>query len=139
MTPQSVGVPDSKLVLGKHSGRHALSIRCEQLGYQFDRRALDDIYRRFVRLADKIKKVEDHHLLELIRDTHKPSGSATPLIEPMVTAQAAVVNAAGLAPEPAAEPVKPFPVGPQTNAFGVPVPSDPQHEQTQQEDYLWGV
>ena len=38
MTPQSVGVPDSKLVLGKHSGRHALSIRCEQLGYQFDRR-----------------------------------------------------------------------------------------------------
>ncbi len=90
MTPQSVGVPDSKLVLGKHSGRHALSIRCEQLGYQFDRRALDDIYRRFVRLADKIKHVEDHHLLELIRDTHKPSGSATPLIEPIVPAQAAV-------------------------------------------------
>jgi 2-isopropylmalate synthase len=75
MTPKSVGVPDSKLVLGKHSGRHALGIRCEQLGYQFDRRALDDIYRRFVRLADKIKKVDDHHLLELIRDTHKPSGS----------------------------------------------------------------
>src|ERR1700751_4724453 len=70
MTPQSVGVPDSRLVLGKHSGRHALAIRCEQLGYQFDRRALDDIYRRFVRLADKIKHVEDHHLLELIRDTH---------------------------------------------------------------------
>ena len=66
MTPQSVGVPDSKLVLGKHSGRHALSIRCEQLGYQFDRSGLDDIYRRFVRLADNIKHVEDHHLLELI-------------------------------------------------------------------------
>ena len=66
MTPQSVGVPDSKLVLGKHSGRHALSIRCEQLGYQFDSSGLDDIYRRFVRLADKIKQVEDHHLLELI-------------------------------------------------------------------------
>jgi 2-isopropylmalate synthase len=137
MTPQSVGVPDSKLVLGKHSGRHALSIRCEQLGYQFDRRALDDIYRRFVRLADKIKKVEDHHLLELIRDTHKPSGSATPLIEPIVPAQAAVVNAP--APEPAPEPTKPFPVGPQTNAFGVPVHPDSSHEQTQQEDYLWGV
>src|ERR1700684_3099856 len=107
MTPQSVGVPDSKLVLGKHSGRHALSIRCEQLGYQFDRRALDDIYRRFVRLADKIKHVEDHHLLELIRDTHKPSGSATPLIEPIVATQAAVVNAP--APEPTPEPSKPFP------------------------------
>ena len=138
MTPQSVGVPDSKLVLGKHSGRHALSIRCEQLGYQFDRRALDDIYRRFVRLADKIKHVEDHHLLELIRDTHKPSGSATPLIEPIVAAQAAVVNAP--APEPMPEPSKPFPVGPQTNAFGVPLPlHGDSHEQTQQEDYLWGV
>ena len=100
MTPQSVGVPDSKLVLGKHSGRHALSIRCEQLGYQFDRRALDDIYRRFVRLADKIKHVEDHHLLELIRDTHKPSGSATPLIEQIVPPQAAVVNAPTVSPNP---------------------------------------
>ena len=66
MTPQSVGVPNSKLVLGKHSGRHALSIRCEQLGYQFDRSGLDDIYRRFLRLADNIKHVEDHHLFELI-------------------------------------------------------------------------
>jgi 2-isopropylmalate synthase len=66
MTPQSVGVPDSKLVLGKHSGRHALGIRCEQLGYQFDRSGLNDIYRRFLRLADNIKHVEDHHLFELI-------------------------------------------------------------------------
>jgi 2-isopropylmalate synthase len=141
MTPQSVGVPDSKLVLGKHSGRHALSIRCEQLGYQFDRHGLDDIYRRFVRLADKIKHVEDHHLLELIRDTHKPSGSATPLIEPIVPAKAAVVNAPPPAPEPEPEPMRAFPVGPQTNAFGVPLPahSDSHHEQTQQEDYLWGV
>jgi 2-isopropylmalate synthase len=67
MTPQSVGVPDSKLVLGKHSGRHALGLRCEQLGFQFDRRELDEIYRRFVVLADKIKHVEEHHLLELIQ------------------------------------------------------------------------
>ncbi len=141
MTPQSVGVPDSKLVLGKHSGRHALSIRCEQLGYQFDRRGLDDIYRRFVRLADKIKHVEDHHLLELIRDTHKPSGSATPLIEPIVPAKTAVVNAPPSAPDPEPEPARAFPVGPQTNAFGVPLPvhRDSHHQQTQQEDYLWGV
>jgi 2-isopropylmalate synthase len=142
MTPKSVGVPDSKLVLGKHSGRHALSIRCEQLGYQFDRRGLDDIYRRFVRLADKIKHVEDHHLLELIRDTHKPSGSATPLIEPLAQAKAASVSASSplLEPEPLPEPATPFPVGPQTNAFGAPsaVQTD-SHEQTQQEDYLWGV
>jgi 2-isopropylmalate synthase len=69
MTPHSVGVPDSKLVLGKHSGRHALGLRCEQLGFQFDRRELDEIYRRFVVLADKIKPVKEHHLLELIHQT----------------------------------------------------------------------
>ena len=143
MTPKSVGVPDSKLVLGKHSGRHALGIRCEQLGYQFDRRALDDIYRRFVRLADKIKHVEDHHLLELIRDTHKPSASATPLIEPIQPAKTVAANAPvqSGSPEPAPEPMKPFPMAPQTNPFGVPLPThaDTHHEQTQQEDYLWGV
>jgi 2-isopropylmalate synthase len=139
MTPQSVGVPDSRLVLGKHSGRHALGIRCEQLGYQFDRRALDDIYRRFVRLADKIKHVEDHHLLELIRETHKPSGSATPLIEPASEAVAGGTNLA------AAEPARPFAMGSAptalANDFSVPLAmaADSQHEQTQQEDYLWGV
>jgi 2-isopropylmalate synthase len=135
MTPKSVGVPDSKLVLGKHSGRHALSMRCEQLGYQFDRCGLDDIYRRFVRLADKIKHVEDHHLLELIRDTHKPSGTATPLIEPIVEGtKAAVVNAS-------AEPEKSFSAAAQTSPFGgpLPAPGEAHHEQTQQEDYLWGV
>ncbi|MFZ0320375.1 MAG: 2-isopropylmalate synthase [Candidatus Sulfotelmatobacter sp.] len=130
MTPQSVGVPDSKLVLGKHSGRHALNIRCEQLGYQFDRRALDDIYRRFVRLADKIKHVEDHHLLELIRDTHKPAASATPLFEPLSVAAAASVSAS--------DSQRPFPLVPQTTAFGIPlpIPGDQHHDQ---EDYLWGV
>jgi len=138
MTPKSVGVPDSKLVLGKHSGRHALGMRCEQLGYQFDRRALDDIYRRFVRLADKIKHVEDHHLLELIRDTHKPAASATPLIEPLPDARTADAHTAAVKVE--AEPQRPFPVAPATNPFGAPLPAhaDPHHEQ-QQEDYLWGV
>src|SRR6204780_3542269 len=71
MTPQSVGVPDSKLVLGKHSGRHALAIRCEQLGCQFDRHQLDEVYRHFVVLADRIKQVEDHHLVELIATIHE--------------------------------------------------------------------
>jgi 2-isopropylmalate synthase len=134
MTPQSVGVPDSKLVLGKHSGRHALAIRCEQLGHQFDRRALDDIYRRFVRLADKIKKVEDHHLLELIRDTHKPAASATPLFEPLPMAAADAAGASG------PEPPRPFPMASQTNPFGMPLPvSADHHHDQQQEDYLWGV
>ncbi len=131
MTPQSVGVPDSKLVLGKHSGRHALAKRCERLGCQFDRRALDDIYRRFVRLADKIKHVEDHHLLELIRDTHKPAASAAPLFEPLETTLAAATASSHESP-------RPFPLAPQTNAFGVPLPVPVDHHHDQ-EDYLWGV
>jgi len=73
MTPKSVGVPESTLVLGKHSGRHALGIRCEQLGHAYDRRELDEIYRRFVVLADEIKQVEDHHLLRLIREMNSTS------------------------------------------------------------------
>jgi len=73
MTPRSVGVPDSKLVLGKHSGRHALAVRCSALGYTFDRRDLDEIYRRFVVLADRIKLVEDHDLLPLILEVHSQS------------------------------------------------------------------
>ena len=67
MTPQSVGVPDSKLVLGKHSGRHALGRRCEQLGYEFSRRELDRVYKAFIALADQIKIVEDQHLVRIIR------------------------------------------------------------------------
>jgi isopropylmalate/homocitrate/citramalate synthase len=76
MTPQSVGVPDSRLVLGKHSGRHALALRCEQLGHKYERRELDEIYRKFVVLADRIKKVQDSHLLELIADFGKNGGKA---------------------------------------------------------------
>ena len=138
MTPRSVGVPDSKLVLGKHSGRHALAIRCEQLGYQFDRRALDDIYRRFVRLADKIKHVEDHHLLELIRDTHKPAASATPLFEPIAAAAAAASVGVSSAELSSAEAAKAFPPATQPNEFALPlsIPAEHHHEQ---EDYLWGV
>jgi 2-isopropylmalate synthase len=68
MTPRSVGVPDNRLVLGKHSGRHALGLRSEELGYQFSRHELDRVYRKFVRLADKIKVVEDHHLLTIFRE-----------------------------------------------------------------------
>jgi 2-isopropylmalate synthase len=130
MTPKSVGVPDSKLVLGKHSGRHALGMRCEQLGYQFDRRALDDIYRRFVQLADKIKHVEDHHLLELIRETHKPAASETSLPEPIP----GVLAAASLGAQQAPQFLNSQPV--ETFAVPIPAASEQQHEQ---EDYLWGV
>ena len=66
MTPQSVGVPANALVLGKHSGRHALGKRCAQLGFDFSRRDLDAVYKRFVELADRVKTIEDRHLIQII-------------------------------------------------------------------------
>jgi 2-isopropylmalate synthase len=68
MTPQSVGVPANSLVLGKHSGRHALAKRCEQLGLELARRELDLVYRKFVALADRIKVVDDKELLRIIEE-----------------------------------------------------------------------
>ena len=129
MTPQSVGVPDSRLVLGKHSGRHALGLRCEQLGYQFDRRELDEIYRRFVVLADQIKHVEDHHLLQLIREARPVSKRMPPAhveaIPPVVIA--AVAGQTFHLPAPL-----------ERHPLEMSLHSLHDHH-AEQEDYLWGV
>jgi 2-isopropylmalate synthase len=66
MTPESVGVPTNSLVLGKHSGRHALSMRYEQLGFELSKVELDAAYRRFTQLADKKKRIYDQDLLSLL-------------------------------------------------------------------------
>ncbi|HST22366.1 MAG TPA: 2-isopropylmalate synthase [Blastocatellia bacterium] len=76
MTPQSVGVPDNRLVLGKHSGRHALGRKCCELGYEFSRRELDMIYRQFIALADEIKMVEDHHIIGIINEEMRKANAA---------------------------------------------------------------
>jgi 2-isopropylmalate synthase len=66
MTPQSVGVPTNRLVLGKHSGRHALQRRCEELGHPLDAAQVQELYRRFTELADKKKVVLDEDLIRLL-------------------------------------------------------------------------
>jgi 2-isopropylmalate synthase len=66
MTPESVGVPANELVLGKHSGRHALALRYEELGYALDRNELDAAYRRFTDLADRKKRIYDQDLISLL-------------------------------------------------------------------------
>jgi 2-isopropylmalate synthase len=156
MTPQSVGVPDSRLVLGKHSGRHALALRCEQLGHQFERRELDEVYRRFVVLADRIKKVQDSHLLELIQDVMRgdlssdaassqakkfpPAAASLPF--PRAASAAAGGNSneshpaqvPGNAGQAQGRPGSPAPA----NWFGgASAPVTDHH--SEQEDYLWGV
>jgi 2-isopropylmalate synthase len=66
MTPESVGVPTNNLVLGKHSGRHALALRYEDLGYSMGPAELDAIYQRFTTLADRKKRIYDQDLIALL-------------------------------------------------------------------------
>lgn len=66
MTPESVGVPSNSLVLGKHSGRHALSLRYVELGFQLNARELDAAYVRFTSLADRKKRIYDQDLISLL-------------------------------------------------------------------------
>jgi 2-isopropylmalate synthase len=62
MSPESVGVPQTTLVLGKHSGRHAVQQKCEALGFTFSKRELDQVYRQMIALADTQKQVTDEDL-----------------------------------------------------------------------------
>ncbi len=66
--PKSVGVPESKLVLGKHSGRHALHKRAEDLGFQLGKDELDTLYHRFTALADRKKGVRNDEILALLHE-----------------------------------------------------------------------
>jgi 2-isopropylmalate synthase len=59
MTPQSVGVPDSRFILGKHSGRHAIRDYIEKIGYIFNEKQLDDIMTRVKEAADYCKNISD--------------------------------------------------------------------------------
>ncbi len=64
--PKSVGVPEGRLVLGKHSGRHALKQRAEQLGFELSRPELDEVYRDFTALADRQKGITDQEILHIV-------------------------------------------------------------------------
>lgn len=73
MTPQSVGWTDTRLILGKHSGRHGLDARLRQLGYKLNGEQLKIAYNRFVKMADIKKHVTDDDLLYIVE-----SGVETP-------------------------------------------------------------
>jgi 2-isopropylmalate synthase len=66
MTPESVGVPTNSLVLGKHSGRHALALRFSELGYNLTSAELEAAYARFTGLADRKKRIYDQDLISLL-------------------------------------------------------------------------
>jgi len=68
MTPETVGLSQSNLVLGKHSGRHAFRVRLEDLGYELNSDDLNQAFRRFKELADKKKTITDADIEALIAD-----------------------------------------------------------------------
>ncbi len=68
MRPETVGLSASKLVLGKHSGRHALKAHLEELGYNLSSDELDQAFVRFKELADKKKVITDADLEALVSD-----------------------------------------------------------------------
>ncbi|MDA2923240.1 2-isopropylmalate synthase [Acidobacteria bacterium AH-259-L09] len=71
MTPQSVGIVSSTLVMGKHSGRHALCKKFEELGYELSKEELERAYFFFTKLADQKKEIYDEDLVTIVQDGMK--------------------------------------------------------------------
>ena len=70
MRPQDVGQPVARLVLGRHSGRHAVQSRCEALGFALPPAALDEVYRAVIDLAGHRKAIGDGELRRIVDRLH---------------------------------------------------------------------
>jgi 2-isopropylmalate synthase len=70
MRPQDVGQPSARLVLGRHSGRHAVQSRCEALGFNLTPAELDHVYRGVVALSAHRKTIDDTDLKRIVDEFH---------------------------------------------------------------------
>lgn len=68
MDPEDVGIPESSIILTARSGRHALKYHLERLGYNMGHVNIEDVYKRFLEMADRKKEISDHDLLMLMGD-----------------------------------------------------------------------
>lgn len=68
MTPQSIGLPQSRLVLGKHSGRALFRQRLSELGYDLSDEEVQKAYERFIELADRKKQVTDRDIRAIVEE-----------------------------------------------------------------------
>jgi len=68
MTPETIGLSGSRMVLGRHTGRHGFADRCKKLGYKLSKQELEIAYERFLQVADKKKEVFDEDLTAIIDD-----------------------------------------------------------------------
>jgi len=68
MTPESVGYPSNKLVLGKHSGRHAFVARLKEMGFELTNEEIEIAFSKFKELADKKKEVYDEDIAAIVEN-----------------------------------------------------------------------
>lgn len=80
MNPKDVGIDKSQIILGKHSGRHGLTKRLQKLGFRFDKKRNDLIFKKFKNLADKKKEIFDDDLIALAEEETRPKTQAYKLL-----------------------------------------------------------
>jgi len=78
MDAESVGMPSNSIVLGKHSGKHALKARIEALGLTVEKARLDELFVKFKALADTQREVTDNDLVRLVTGSNQPPGRSGP-------------------------------------------------------------
>ena len=76
ISPEAVGVPARRLVLGKHSGRNALRAQLEELGFHFTEGELRECYRALTSLADRTKQIGMRELIALAREVQRKRAAA---------------------------------------------------------------
>ena len=74
MSPQDVGQPVARLVLGRHSGRHAVQSRCEALGFTLSAADIDEVYHAVIALTERRKAISDGELRRIVEQRHASSG-----------------------------------------------------------------
>jgi 2-isopropylmalate synthase len=68
MTPETIGLAGSRMVLGRHTGRHGFADRCKKLGYKLTKDEIDQAYQKFLAIADKKKEIYDEDVIAIIDD-----------------------------------------------------------------------
>ncbi len=68
MTPETIGLTGSRMVLGRHTGRHGFAERCKELGYKLSKDEVEQAYQRFLEVADKKKEIFDADIAAIISD-----------------------------------------------------------------------
>ncbi|MCK5576609.1 MAG: hypothetical protein KAI28_12390, partial [Sphingomonadales bacterium] len=76
MKPQDIGIPESRLVLGKHSGRHAFGARLKDMGHTFQKDDFERLFAEFKALADHKKEVSNSDLVHLVEAMNSPASRA---------------------------------------------------------------